>query len=67
MGVTFQTHRTPGREEICSVVRINMQKQVGGGSKTSQVGVTAEKGAETILTWLPYPPGGGGDIGENGA
>lgn len=31
---------------------------MGGGSETSQVGVAAEKGAEIILTWLPYTLGG---------
>ena len=30
---------------------------MGGGAETSQVGVAAEKGAEIILTWLPYPLG----------
>lgn len=35
-----------------------MQRGVGGGSETSQVGVAAEKGAEIILTWLPYTLGG---------
>lgn len=40
------------------VSELTCRRGVGGGSETSQVGVAAEKGAEIILTWLPYPLGG---------
>lgn len=52
-------------ESLFCCQNYNMREGVGGGSETSQVGVAAEKGAEIILTWLPYPLGGGDGVREN--